>query len=180
MFGGITNFFTTAANKEINQSMIYMGMFANGITDIARASKKADKTADAFQKIANATGEMKDNVNAFDLERLTILDNLFYNLQQLSKIDGGISELSDQLRDTISDSFDKLAEYMSELNDTTAASGNSITSTLQKLNPFSQETNTKGEQVIKMDPAFAQQIASLRTALASGIPVEVTNINDLS
>jgi len=77
-------------------------LLAKVFDGIAEVAEKADP----FSKVAKSMGELKDNINAMDLEKLTLTNDLMHNITLAGESDG-----TDAALEKISDVFARMEEF---------------------------------------------------------------------
>jgi len=184
VFGSIFKLFDVSANKNIDQQMKYLGYFAWDIKNIGESASGMESVADSLYDMSESMGIFKTEINGIDLEKLTIMDQMFCNLQKLAEIDTGLENLSSNISESLDAGFSRLGEFLEELNSTTSESGSGITDKLQGLGEIFMGGNDDSEEdsngmVVKLDPAFAKEIQSLKNSMMGGLNVTVSNIDEL-
>ena len=90
-------------------------LLAKVFDGIAEVAEKADP----FEKVAKSMGELKDNINAMDLEKLTLTNDLMHNITLAGESDG-----TDAALEKISEVFTRLEDFfgLNEQEETEAPS----------------------------------------------------------
>ena len=79
---------------------------ADLLADVFDGIAEVAKETDPFAKVAKSMGELKDNINAMDLEKLTLTNDLMHNITLAGESDG-----TDAALEKISDVFTRLEEF---------------------------------------------------------------------
>jgi hypothetical protein len=96
---------------NLPQKAAYMSLFVRGIERLAAPAEQLNKVASNVERIAEAMKNIKNNVNSFDIERLTKTDSLFKSMAILSK---NPEAMADKINDTLKGAFEEFGKALTE------------------------------------------------------------------
>jgi hypothetical protein len=116
--GNSFNYFTDSilnVFSKPNSSLLLhrLGEFTTNAEILINGSTKLEKTAEAFERIADAFGEMKEHINGMEIERLTQVTKLMGFLDSLAN--GDSDDIVADIGEAITQGMETLKEILEEI-----------------------------------------------------------------
>ena len=116
--GNSFNYFTDSIlnvfSKPNSSLLLYrLGEFTTNAEILINGSTKLEKTAEAFERIADAFGEMKEHINGMEIERLTQVTKLMGFLDSLAN--GDSDDIVADIGEAITQGMETLKEILEEI-----------------------------------------------------------------
>ena len=174
----VNTLFNTFNKPDTGILLNRMSDFTTNVAVLVSGSTKLEKVADSFERIAEAFGVMKDNINGMEIERLSQVTKLMGFLDSLA---GGKGEDAvENVAESIKQGMEALKEILEEIKTQLTGGGTTTTAPFGiGLGPgtAAAPAASPGEQVAKQPPLDLTPVVTAinnlkNTLTTSGIKVQ--------